>query len=158
MRELAQLITSNRTNPRPLPKVTTAAQRAGVAYEKKVFVALKNLASYLGATVEHNPWFAFVDNNGPGLAVPDVVFTFDTVTIVIEVKLKYIPEARNKLTKLYMPLVMNETSSFNVKGLVICKFLTPNALPTIDTLGDTLTFKNGIPVLPWNGKGKITWK
>ena len=155
MREIHGLLWTERCRPRKLPPVKTPAQKAGLSYQKKVGGALTTTAKYLGASLLSEPWFRFCDADGVGQAVPDFILSFGVETLIIEVKLTYTPEAGEKLTKLYLPIVMDHYQTLHARSLVICKNLTPDASHLVNSL--SIKKGRGVPVLHWLGRGPITW-
>lgn len=90
-------------------KKSTAAQKRGLAYERK-------LGDKLGAEVDKlalppdsllaHPWIEFEDANGPGRAQPDfLIWKNETTLIVIEAKLTQCETAWIQLWGKYVPLL-----------------------------------------------------
>ena len=82
----------------------TAAQKAGLAFEKKIG---RQLRQYWGKAHLPGPWIEFEDDNGPGRAQPDhvIVDPLGRWNIIIECKLSYFTLAECELSELYHPLV-----------------------------------------------------
>jgi hypothetical protein len=157
MRFLDQLEFAERTAARKMPRVVGAMQKRGLAFQRKVALQLDRIAQDINAKVEHEPWFNFIDRNGLGSAVPDELFHYGPVTVVIEVKLSWVPNARQKLLGLYVPLVMVAYPGQQVRGLVVCKNLRPECTDEIvDGLEKVLT-NSTVPVLHWIGSGRLPW-
>jgi len=84
-----------------------SAQKRGKTYEKKV---VKEMARQLkagewpeGSSLIVGPWIDYVDENGPGLAQPDIILLTPDTLLLIEVKLKQSERAPLQLA-LYRPL------------------------------------------------------
>ena len=142
--------------PLPLPPPSNAAKRAGLRYQRSLGKGLAKLASKHGFQLTSEPWFSFVDAEGVGHCAPDFLLDFGDQTLVIEAKLTYTPRAIGKLLGLYLPVVAAVKRHLRIRGLVICKSLTPDAPPTIPTLLDALKTSNGISVMLWR-TGALPW-
>jgi hypothetical protein len=80
-----------------------SAQKAGLAYERKVARYLQDL---LGEDrVLHGPWFKYVDHYGNGWCSPDIIILPDEgdLLVVGECKLSWQKNAEGKLKNLYVP-------------------------------------------------------
>lgn len=164
-----------RCAPLPMPKATGIFARKGIAYERKVHRALGYLESHdpgqciadgLAQRIEHEPWFAFCDANGPGHIVPDFLWhvaagVHGRCTFVVECKLTFTGEAQAKLQSLYLPVL----SAFAGKEdwgrlvpVVICHSLTPQAIGSISRLSSALDLGPGhVGVLQWLGHASLAW-
>lgn len=156
------LFTAQRCDPifrTPRPSRLSPAQAAGVRYEAKVRRAITALAKKIGATVEPNPWFRFVDSVGPGACSTDALLWLDQLAvIIIEVKYTWTPTAQTKMQGLYIPVVNKALEPPIIRSLIICKTLIPGAPKPIDSLGDGTQFSAHIaPTYQWLGQGPLIW-
>lgn len=144
------------------PRASNAAAAAGLAFERKLVRELATTATTLGGLLEHNPWFEYKlrANSDWGQSVPDAILSLGRFVIVIEAKLTYVPDAREKLTKVYIPLVragLCAVPGTVVAGLVVVKNLTPDSGRRAERLSDAFDGKAEIPVLHWRGNTTIVW-
>jgi hypothetical protein len=81
----------------------TAAQKAGIRYERKV---LDSLADLLPA-VKRSQWFRFREfgRDTPRWCQPDGLLHTEELTVIFEIKIRTMPEAWWQLTTLYAPVV-----------------------------------------------------
>jgi len=155
IRAITGLTFAERTSPRPLPPPSSAAAKVGLQFERRV---LRELAQHQNAghiaRLEHNPWFAFNDANGPGLCSPDFLAQTAAGLTIIEVKLKWVEEAERKLRQLYAPVV---AQIFGKKPsiLVLCRRLADGA-PAADVALSTALAKPSALLL-WPSNGRIPW-
>jgi hypothetical protein len=130
----------------------------GLRFEKQFAVELTNLNS---GTVERNPWFEYHDPEGvPHFCCPDLLWfpplsvavTFGNV-VVIEVKHTWVPEAQEKLTDLYLPIVraVQSPTMSDIRPLVVVKNLALGGPKGGFSLRESLQMSP--PVLQWRGKG-----
>jgi hypothetical protein len=157
MRLLDQLEFAERTTARKLPRVTGTMQKRGLAFQRKVARQLDRIGREIHAEVEHEPWFNFIDHNGMGSAVPDGLFHYGRVTVVIEVKLSWVADARRKLLGLYLPLIMVTHPQQTVRGVIICKNLRPECDGEIILHLERALTNASVPVLQWLGVGHMPW-
>lgn len=92
----------------PRSSGNTAAQKAGLRYEKKVHEALAD--TYSSAFHPH-PSISFRDRSGPRLAVPDGLLRIGDSVAIVEIKYSHCELAWWQLRKLYEPLVQRLTTS-----------------------------------------------
>lgn len=156
IRQILFPLSASRCEPRIFPRPNSVAARLGLAYEKKVLKALSTTARSMGAQVEAQPWFRFVDGHGRGQAVPDALFHFGDRTLVIEIKYTFTLDAVVKLHGLYVPVVKAAYKT-RVYPLIICKNLTPGALATVSQLNAAFDLPAHIPTLQWLGHGPIAY-
>lgn len=94
-------------SPMPKPRGLSAAQRAGLAYERKVQAKLTaeilSDPEFEGFEIHSNPWIAFWENK-PSWASPDIVIVGPEDLWIIEIKLSYKKEVEKKLRNVYEPL------------------------------------------------------
>ena len=163
MRDLSscRTLTVRRCAPRLVPKASNPAAAQGLRYEKNVIGELRKLATELGGSVEHNPWFEYKPRKDDAwkIAVPDGILVLGDRVFVIECKLTYVPEARHKLLTLYVPIVragLCATPATNVYGVIITRALTIDAAPVIVRLAQVLDADPLVPpTLLWLGHGRI---
>ena len=158
LREVKGLVV-RRCPPRLVPKASNVPAAKGLAYERKVARELTQVANILGGNCEHNPWFEYRSNKSDKWAcvVPDCIVSLGSIVYVIEVKLTYVPEAKEKLDKVYIPIVRAGLCAMpyvKVFAVVIVRNLSPDARPRISRLADA-NGANSIPVLQWLGHGSI---
>jgi hypothetical protein len=136
----------------PLPKAQSPAQKLGLAYERKLGKALQ--AAFGPANVAHGPWFRFEDSLGEAFCSPDFILRVGPSggIVIVEAKLSYVPEAIEKLLKLYCP-VIGHIFRQEVFPLVITKHLRPDAPRAESTLKRALALDP--PVLQWLGQNKL---
>lgn len=80
----------------------TAAQRAGLSFEKAVLKRLKHLHSKM----EPGPWLYYKSSKKSGLCQPDaLVWLSPDHILIVEVKLSWVRKARLKLMEFYRPVV-----------------------------------------------------
>lgn len=142
---------------REMPKPSNEAARAGIAYEKKVLNQLNSTVQDLrDVKIYPQTWFRFCDDNGRGQAVPDCLIVFrDEFIILIEIKLKFVPEAIEKLEGLYKPVV-EMALGLPAHPLVICKYLTPEAEHLAECILTAIRTRK-TSTLHWPGRGRIPW-
>jgi hypothetical protein len=136
-------------------KPSNPAARLGIRYEKKVKSELTlhtNRGNFL--EIEHNPWFEFEDKYGSGNCSPDVLLYLDHGVVVVEVKLRWVPVALNKLRDLYCPIV-SAALNVPVPPLVICRYLAPEAPSASFSLREAITGKSRL--LFWPANGHMPW-
>jgi hypothetical protein len=148
--------------PGSMPQPSSRIARAGLAYQRRVGRALAATAERLGGSFDPEPWFRWKAGAGDSwrLAVPDGLFTFGDLQLVIEVKLSFVPDAPEKLAKLYVPVV-ERARRLRVRPLVITRALRPEAVghPFVETLSEAARLPAGVPVpiLLYLGSGQILW-
>lgn len=151
---------ARRIPPQFLPAGSNVVAKLGLQYERKAHRELLRLHG-LGFfdAIEHNPWFAYTRaETGAASACcsPDFLLTLDQSIYVIEVKLTWVPEAAIKLADLYVPLVQYVFPGHVIKGLVVCRSLTPAAPKVVLGLKDAL-FNQNATVLHWPNIGRMIW-
>lgn len=83
------------------------AQKAGLAYEKKVGRTLKRMLRQeeLEGELRANQWVQFSDENGIGWAQPDFYLLMENGILLMECKLTQSDSATPQLLSLYLPLL-----------------------------------------------------
>lgn len=113
--------------PKPPGRGSSAAARAGLAYQRRVTKALEPL----GPSLMANPWISFLDAHGPGMAQPDLLLVGAGLVAptLIEIKLTYTELAVAQLDLLYVPLVAHlfGVSQSQIRRIILCKHLTAAA-------------------------------
>jgi hypothetical protein len=139
-----------------LPKPKHVAAKLGLRYERKVNSELKlHVKANHILDLEHNPWFAFRDNFGPGICSPDFIFrTAFGHLIVAEVKYTWTPEAALKFESLYFP-VLATLMQEQPRPLYICRNLAFGAPKPEFALSAALNSSSGL--LHWPQIGHILW-
>lgn len=100
-----------------------------------------------------NPWFEFMDENGPGLCSPDLIFRTEAGLVVAEVKLTITPRAQRELSLLYLPVV-EMWAKERPEGVIVCKHLLPGFTgsaavgegPVVQWLGHTPLRTGEVPL------------
>lgn len=104
-----------------VPRSTLAAQKKGLAYEKKVGRLVEKIAP-IEAEILLGPWIEFEDENGPGVAQPDVVVLAGPWLLIFEAKLTFRKEATKQL-ELYKPLCEYIWPAESTHQIAVCKNL-----------------------------------
>ncbi len=93
--------------PFPTQKPRRRAQKAGLAYEKKVGRTLKRMLrdGELQGELRLNQWILFADDNGIGWAQPDIYLLMEKSILLMECKLTQSDVATPQLLSLYLPLL-----------------------------------------------------
>lgn len=87
----------------PAPLRGTAAQKAGIRYERKVH---EHLSSLFGSAYRPSQWFRFEDRNGAlRWCQPDGLLSLGPLVVIFEVKARLVPDAWWQLRRLYEPVV-----------------------------------------------------
>lgn len=134
------------------PPGLTAAQKAGLRYEKKV---LAELSDTLQRFLHIFPTIAFEDANGPGFGVPDAVIVDNHGVCVIEVKSQHMPEAWWQLRRKYEPLVRAIHPGEKIHLVEICRSLDcdmpfPETLKVVGSIAELRDMEDGtLGVLQW---------
>jgi hypothetical protein len=103
----------------------TAAQKAGLAFQRKLARALPSSTS--------GPWIAFRDRNGAGLAQPDLYIQPlpDGSVLLFEAKLKLtavaVAEARRQVEGLYLPLLSQLYPNAPLRAAITGRYLAEGA-------------------------------
>lgn len=144
---------------KPRTSRLSPAQANGVRFENKVHKALAILAKSLNARVERNPWFRFIDSNGPGACSPDAILWLNPVlALIVEVKYTWTPVAAPKLRGLYIPVVNLALKPPIIRSLIVCKNLTPDSPRPISRICEGTQFTAREPsVYQWLGQGPLLW-
>ena len=130
--------------PRSKPKGVRAK---GIRYEKAVSAALPG--------ADHGRWIEFEDENGHGLAQPDILFRHNGALVILECKLTWTPKGHTQISQLYAPL-LRSMGATKIKELVICKNLVPDIpFPVFTDLGEALESKCESAVVHWIGAGPL---
>lgn len=129
--------------------------REGLSFERKVYQALKDALPSKGFLVERNPWFRYqgadkIDH----FCSPDILITDleDAYTMIVEVKLSWVPNVLDKLRDLYCPVV-GRALAIPVKPLVVAKNSAPSAPNANSRLMFALMAQS--PFLLWRGDSPI---
>jgi len=80
------------------PRADSEAKRIGLRYEQIAQRALKQFPEYVPS-----PAFMVTDAAGSRLIIPDGVFELQGVSVVVEIKIRHMPEAYWQLEHLYAP-------------------------------------------------------
>lgn len=139
----------------------TKAQRAGLAFQKKLFGALSSITPP-GATCQTNSWFSFRDRNGPGCASPDIFVRplADGSILLVEAKLKLsavaLEEGLKQLLDLYSPLFRTVFPESALRLLLVGRYLSPASAgsgPLTELVGRDLSETPTVAF--WPGTGRI---
>jgi hypothetical protein len=155
-RQVAGLISASRCAPcfgKAKPSNALAAE--GLRYERKIGRELQLLVN-AGKLIamQPNPWFTFVDTVGYGKCSPDFLVQYGSWLVIVEVKLHWVSSAREKLNRLYHPVV-TKALGVAAKNLVICRNMVPTA-PRAD-----FSFREAVEgpnkLLHWPANGHLPW-
>ena len=91
-------------------------KQLGIQYERKLARALPGCMT--------GPWFMFQDQYNMAYCQPDIVINKPDYVVVIECKLKFINEAIEELTCLYLPVVEMALRK-PARGIIAVKNLVP---------------------------------
>jgi hypothetical protein len=139
------------------PKGNSTAAKNGLRYERKVG---KELARFVQQSkflsLEHNPWFYFEDEEGPGACSPDFLVWAPSQQFVyaVEVKLTWTEQATTKYLNLYLP-VLTVALGVKVFPIFICRNLTSTSPKPLHTLSSALDGE--LRPLHWPEIGRIPW-
>lgn len=154
-RLLTGLKQARRTEALYHPKPSNAAAAIGLQFERRIKRELVYHAAMgrLGV-IEHNPWFVFADSRGSSQCCPDFLIWTPAHIVVVEVKLTWVPEALEKLTKLYCPII-GMALERETQSLVICRHLALGAPAAVFGLAEALASPDAL--LHWPNNGHIPW-
>lgn len=85
-----------------VPKRSTPAQKAGLAYERRV---AERLEKDFGFRFQREPCYAYQTASKRGRCYPDALLCFGDRMVVLEIKLSHCAGAWKQLRKLYQPVV-----------------------------------------------------
>jgi hypothetical protein len=133
----------------PASRGTTAARRAGIAYEKRV---LKFLEREFSSRLRRSPAIGFYDDAGKRLAIPDALLYLDSDRIaILEIKISHRSDSFFQLNNLYRPLIERLVRpGVKVSCVEICRSFDPSvAYPcTFDVIQD-IESASDFSVFPW---------
>lgn len=94
-----------RFGPRPhlASAPSSEAARAGLRFEEKAQRWL--VASLVSTSYLPSPWIEFEDNSGRRICSPDGLLLNPQFSVVVEIKIRHMPEAYHQLRKVYQPVV-----------------------------------------------------
>jgi len=105
-------------------QIRTAAQRAGISFEK----AVQRRLQLLHKKVEPGPWLYYKAANKGGVCQPDaLVWLAENHICVVEIKLSWVRPARKKLLEFYGPIVQALYPEAQLSFLQIYKNAKPQA-------------------------------
>jgi len=106
------------------PQKRTAAQQAGITYEKAVMRRLQSLHT----RVEPGPWLHYTTNRKSNVCQPDALIWLDeTKLLIVECKLTWIRAVRSKLLQFYGPIVQAIHPAADLCYLQIYKHARPDS-------------------------------
>jgi len=123
------------------------AKGKGVAYERQLAAFLPH-ASY-------GQWFEFEDSSGLGYCQVDLLLPDGDLLICLEAKYTWTMDAHRELRDLYLPVV-GEVTRKEVRGVVVCKVLTPYTLHPRSTSIEDMIYHASVyeqSVWHWLGSG-----
>ena len=91
--------------PFDLGKPKTAAQRKGIAYERKVARALRLLVDGVAVSYRHGPWIEYEAQGRVRYGQPDIVVEFGDRVLVVECKLTHRLDINSKIKRFYRRLL-----------------------------------------------------
>ena len=119
------------------------AKAAGLRYEREVAGALPMAL--------HGQWFTYLDANGQAYCQPDIILLTEKEILVLEVKLKWTPQALDQLKYLYLP-ILSHVYARPIRCAVVTKILTPFSPPPFQSIAAALTSpSHTIPLIHWLG-------
>jgi len=138
------------------PQAVSPSARRGLIFERNVKRQLEwHLVQGRYLLLEHNSWFTYgASENKDQICSPDFLLHFPDKIYIIEVKLTWTPEARQKLDQLYSPIVAKALGK-PTSGFVLCRHLTPGAPKPVYTLSEI--FMSPTQVLHWNPSTRLGW-
>lgn len=106
------------------PQVRTAAQRAGISFEK----AVQKRLQLLYKKVDVAPWLYYKAANKSGVCQPDALLWLTPQhCCIVEIKLSWMRPARKKLLDFYGPIVQAIYPKAELSYLQIYKSAKPDA-------------------------------
>lgn len=144
------ILSASRAADRTLKAPSNPSAAAGLRFERSVVKALRSAApTSAGFSIEHNPWFVYRDSNLTDYACcPDILIhdiDHDYI-IVVEVKLTWVPNALEKLQKVYCPVVARALES-PTRPVIVVRNLTPDSPRPQPSITRALLTQN--PVVQW---------
>lgn len=129
----------------------SAAQKAGIRYERKV---QKELAHELGEAFQSSVWFKYDDASGPHWCQVDGLWQRGGKEVVIfEIKSRFTSDGWFQLRRLYEPVVRKALYPSALRHVLICRSFDPvAAFPEDFILIESLRspLESGVvSVLPW---------
>lgn len=133
----------------PKSSGTTAAQKAGLRYEKRVVEAL---VDRFGPALWTQKAISFSDNSGLRAAIPDALIRMGDDLAIVEVKYSHCELAWWQLRKLYEPLLQRLTCA-RIRLIEVCYNYDPYVLFPEEhvIIPDIEAWYSSVPiqVLPW---------
>lgn len=127
----------------------TVAQRNGIRYEGGV----QNFLHKKSRTYWSHPSIRYVDDRGSHLAIPDGIFFIPKAIIVVEIKIRHMPEAWWQLKRLYEPVLRMRYPRVHCLEVVReydCSMPFPCVVELIEDLDSCLNNPgNGFMVFQW---------
>jgi hypothetical protein len=137
-------------------KKLSAAQRLGLAFEKKAIV---HLNWELSDEVFAHPTFRF--NNGTPLdqyAIPDALWVAGKTLTIFEIKLRHTADAYYQLKDLYAPIIAKAYPGFAINLVEICRHYDrtiklPGKVTFVDNLKAHCEIpREGFGIYLWGGR------
>lgn len=151
------ILSANRISKRDVPRPANPIARSGLSYQRKFSQALDD-STPPGYIVEREPWFEYRDSRSDKSLVccPDLlaVDNEEGFAIVIEIKRTWVPDAIEKLRRVYCPVV-SAALGLPTRPLVVCKTLLPSCPRPSPTISFALFSDD--PLFHWLGRGSIEW-
>lgn len=101
----------------------SAAQRAGIRYERKAMAFLKEA---FGKDFRPSPWFKYEDFDGNlRWCQPDGIVVTDKMVVIWEIKVNFSSDAWWQLRKLYEPVIREAYHPPQIALAILCKSFDP---------------------------------
>ena len=102
----------------------SGAQRAGLAYQKRIEVFLRDTVP--SSSLDVGPWLWYVDACGRrSYCQPDFLIREPSRVVVVEVKIRWTADAWYQLRRVYLPVLSRAMPSARLVPLVICRSYDP---------------------------------
>ncbi len=107
----------------PAPLRGSAAQKAGLRYERKVLDLLGGLFNGF----QRSPWFEFIDRTGcRRFCQPDGLWLAEGRAVIFEVKIRHVSDAYYQLRSLYEPVVRKVFAPQALSRIILCRSFDPS--------------------------------
>ena len=156
--EALEIISAQLVDPRKHGRASSPAAAQGLRFERAVAKSLLALSLEEHFTVEHNPFIQYWTVHAlHAYCEPDFVLTLqDGTVVVVECKLTWVPDALEKLQRLYLPVVAKiYPAKGPIRPLVIVKTTHRAAPPAAYSVREAL--RSPEPLVQWLGHGLLPW-
>lgn len=132
----------------------TASQKAGLRFEKKVHLALREKYNYM---YHESQVLEFTDQRGGGRCIPDGLLKLSDCIVIIEIKSQHMPESWWQLRRKYEPIIRFMFPDYSVLLLEVCKSLDA-AMPYPERFEVVEEINAFISTAPDGALGVLQWK